>query len=125
MRLEDLEIYQLAMSIGEKVWQIVEKWNYFARDTIGRQLVKASDSIAANISESFGRYHYKETRQFSYYARGSLYETKTWMTKAVARNLLMQNEFKEIMNELETLGVKLNNFIRSIGHKRVWSANVG
>jgi len=37
------------------------------------------DSIAANLSEGFGRYHYKEKKNFSYYSIGSLYETKTWI----------------------------------------------
>ncbi|MDH3800973.1 MAG: four helix bundle protein, partial [Deltaproteobacteria bacterium] len=60
MKLEDLQVYQLAMDIGERVWEIVLEWNYFARDTIGKQLVKAADSVAANISEGWGRYYYKE-----------------------------------------------------------------
>jgi four helix bundle protein len=72
MKLEDLHVYQLAMDIGERVWEIVLDWNYFARDTIGKQLVKAADSVAANISEGWGRYYYKENRQFCYYSRGSL-----------------------------------------------------
>jgi len=41
LKLEDLEIYRMAMKLGEKVWQIVEKWDYFQKDTIGRQWVKA------------------------------------------------------------------------------------
>jgi four helix bundle protein len=118
MKLEDLEIYRIAMSVGEKVWLIVEDWSYFAKDTVGKQLVKASDSIAANISEGFGRYHYKEARQFAYYARDSLYETKTWLTKASNRNLLNKQEFESIINNIDILAVKLNNFINSIGRKK-------
>ena len=57
MKLEDLQVYQLAMNIGEQVWKIVLEWNYFARDTVGKQLVKAADSVAANLSEGWGRYH--------------------------------------------------------------------
>ena len=57
MKLEDLQVYQLAMNIGEQVWEIVLEWNYFARDTVGKQLVKAADSVAANLSEGWGRYH--------------------------------------------------------------------
>ena len=87
MRLEDLEVYQQAMELGEKVWEIAINWNYFAKDTIGKQLVRAVDSVAANLSEGFGRFSYKENRQFCYYARGSLYETKTWLTKGKNRKL--------------------------------------
>lgn len=87
MKLEDLKVYQLSMDIGEKVWILVGEWNYFSKDTVGKQLVKAVDSIAANLSEGFGRYFYKENRQFCYYSRGSLNETKTWLKKSHNRGL--------------------------------------
>jgi four helix bundle protein len=77
MKLEELRVYQLSMNLAEEVWEIVIKWDYFAKDTIGKQLIKASDSVAANLSEGFGRFFYKEERQFCYYSRGSLYEAKT------------------------------------------------
>jgi len=82
LNLEDLEIYQLSMEIGEEVWAIVNQWDDISKHTIGTQLIRSVDSIAANISEGFGRYHYKEAKQFCYYARGSLFETKAWLTKA-------------------------------------------
>ena len=79
--LEDLEIYKLALEVGEYVWNIAYKWEYFPKKTIGAQFVEAADSIAANISEGYGRYFYKDRKQFCYYSRGSLMETKTWGQK--------------------------------------------
>lgn len=118
MNLEDLQVYQLSIDIGEKVWNIVIKWDYFLKDTIGKQLVRAVDSVAANLSEGFGRYHYKEAKNFSYYSRGSLYETKTWLTKAYNRNLISEEEFEFFQKEINNIGVKLNNYIKSIGKKQ-------
>ena len=117
MRIEELRIYQLAMEMGEEVWGIVIKWNYFAKDTIGKQLVRATDSVAANLSEGFGRYHFKEAKNFGYYSRGSLYESKTWLTKAHNRKLITDEKFESFMNNIDTIGVKLNNYINSIGKK--------
>lgn len=77
MKLEELKVYEFSMDIGEEVWKIVGNWDFFSKDTVGKQLVRAVDSIAANLSEGFGRYHYKETKNFAFYSRGSLYETKT------------------------------------------------
>ncbi len=67
MKLEELQVYQLSMDLGEKVWKIVISWDYFLKDTIGKQLVRSVDSVAVNLSEGFGRYHYKEAKNFSYY----------------------------------------------------------
>ena len=112
MKLDDLQVYQLAMDIGERVWEIVLEWNYFARDTIGKQLVKAADSVAANISEGWGRYYYKENRQFCYYIRGSLKETLTWLRKAHSRRLIDARNFESLRKDINITSVKLNNYIR-------------
>jgi len=117
MKLEDLEIYQLSIKIGEEVWQIVTKWDYFAKDTVGKQLVRAVDSVAANISEGFGRYHFKDSKRFYYISRGSLFETKTWLEKSKNRNLVTSEVYDNLIKELNRTGVKLNNFIKSIGDK--------
>ncbi len=93
MKLEELQVYQMAMEMAEKIWPIVLKWDCFSKDTIGKQLVRAADSVAANLSEGYGRFFYKENRQFCYYSRGSLYEMKTWITKAHNRNLINDDDF--------------------------------
>ena len=98
--LEDIQVYQKAMKVGERIWESVESWKYFYQMTIGKQLIASTDSIAANISEGYGRYFYKENRNFCFYARGSLTETKTWITKAGNRNLISETEVNTILKEL-------------------------
>jgi len=66
--LEDLEVYQLAESFSDEIWFIVHEWDYFAKDTVGKQIVKAADSISANIAEGYGRFHYKENKNFCYFS---------------------------------------------------------
>jgi len=117
MKLEELKVYEMSMEMGEKIWSIVLKWDYFSKDTVGKQLVKAADSIAANLSEGFGRYHYKESKNFGYYSRGSLFETKTWLTKAHNRKLINSEDFSHFISDIDKIGVKLNNYIKSIGNK--------
>ena len=121
MKLEELQVYALAMDIAEKIWQIVSCWEYFAKETIGKQIIKSADSIAANLSEGFGRCHYRENINFSYYSRGSLFETKTWIQKSRNRNLISESEYVNFMDEIDKIGVKLNNYIKTIGKV---SANV-
>mgnify|MGYP001560713371 CR=1 FL=1 len=115
MTLEELNVYRLAMDLGERVWVQVVPWDYFAKDTVGKQLVRAADSVAANLSEGFGRFHYKESKQYGYYSRGSLFETKIWLTKASKRALISTEAFTAFEADIDTIGRMLNGYIKSIG----------
>lgn len=117
LSLNEIRVYQRAMEFGERIWSLVENWKYFHRSTMGKQLIESSDSIAANISEGYGRYFFKENRNFCFYARGSLTETRTWITKANQRKLISDEEFMLLLNEMEALHKMLNGYIRSIGKK--------
>jgi len=114
--LEDFKAYNLAMDLGERIWSTVITWDYFQKDTVGKQLVKAADSIAANLSEGLGRYHFKEIKNFGYYSRGSLFETKTWLTKSHSRALLDDVVFDDIQKDLEVIGKMINRYIASVGN---------
>ena len=113
LKVEDLDIYQMAEELADKVWNICIEWDYFAKDTIGKQLVRAADSISANLAEGHGRYHFKDRLNFCYYARGSLEETKTWLSKAIRRNLITDQK-TEINKIIEILPKKLNAYIGSV-----------
>ncbi len=114
-KLEELVLYQLSMELGESIWDIVVKWDFLAKDTVGKQIIRSSDSIAANIAEGYGRFHYKENKQFCYYSRGSVLETKTWLKKANQRKLITDEQHSLFLLKLETIHFKLNAYIKSIG----------
>jgi four helix bundle protein len=113
MKLEDLEIYNLSMDLSDEVWEIVMKWEYFPKDTIGKQWTRAIDSVSANISEGIGRNSFKDSRTFDYYSRGSLYESKTWFEKAKRRKLVSEEVSVLMLEKLNKLGIKMNNFINA------------
>ena len=83
--LENLHVYQIAMEIGELVHELTIKWDVLNKKTLGDQFIRAADSIALNIAEGYGRYNYKENKNFCWFARGSLYETKSVNQKALNR----------------------------------------
>jgi four helix bundle protein len=114
-RLEDLEIYNLSEQFADEVWFTVIEWEYFAKDTLGKQIARSADSIGANIAEGFGRYHYKENKNFCYFSRGSIIETKGWLKKARTRNLITEEQFQDLFQKLETIHIKLNAYIKFIG----------
>src|SRR5690349_14511138 len=96
--LEELNVYKIAMEIGDIVWEIVDKWQPFAMQTLGGQFVRSADSIAFNIAEGYGRYFFKENRNFCFYSRGSAKEMSSALHKARERNLLTEQE-KTLLQE--------------------------
>jgi len=112
--LEKLEVYQLAEAFSDVIWDLVGKWNNFQKDTIGKQIVRAADSFSANIAEGYGRYYYKESRQFFFYSRGSLQETKSWLSKCKRRRVIEITKAEELTIEAEKILAKLNGYIKFI-----------
>ena len=118
IKLSELEVYKVSLEIGEIVWSGVEKWDFFQKDTLGKQFTRAADSIAFNISEGYGRYHYAENRNFCYYSRGSAYETATAITKARRRNLLSEDDYTILKEKLSYYYKLINPYIKSIGKNK-------
>ncbi|MBM3253087.1 MAG: four helix bundle protein [Candidatus Omnitrophica bacterium] len=110
-RAKDLRILNQAEKIADDIWEIVINWSYFAKDTIGKQLICASDSIGANITEGYSRYHLKEGLNFYYYARASLEETEYWLRRAINRKLIKSQDYEKFLERLENLLPQLNSFI--------------
>ena len=117
---EKLHVYQLSEKLADSVWHIVITWDSFAKDTVGKQIVRAAESIGANISEGSGRGSLQDNRRFVRMARGSLYETIHWLRRSYLRKLFTQSEVKNLTLLVEELAPKLNAFLRSVD-KRVES----
>lgn len=112
---ERLKVYQLSEKLADEIWSVVLKWEYFPRDTIGKQLVRAADSIGANIAEGVGRGSFQDNRRFVRMARGSLNETKHWLRRAHQRGLLGKDIVARIRPMTDELAPRLNAYLRSIG----------
>jgi four helix bundle protein len=79
-------------------------------------MVKAADSISANIAEGYGRYFYKESKQFYFYARGSIQESKSWLSKCKRRNLIGETICETLLIEAEIILAKLNAYINFVSN---------
>ena len=111
---EKLQVYQLAEKLADRIWQIVLTWQYFAKVTVGEQLVTAADGIGSNIAEGSGRGSLPDNRRFIRIARGSLYETKYWLRRAYKRKLLTNSQVADLKPIIEELTPKLNAYYRSV-----------
>jgi len=116
--LEDLKILQTAEGIADAVWKRVVQWEEFAKDVVGKQMTRAIDSVGANIAESYGRFNYGEKLQFLYYSRGSLFEAKYWLNRALVRELMEVEEVKTYAARLSDVARQLNTFASSLKSQR-------
>ncbi len=114
---EKLQVYRLSEKISDSIWNIVIAWDSFAKDTVGKQIVRSADSIGANIAEGSGRGSHQDNRRFVRMARGSLYETIHWLRRSYIRKLLSQSEVKKLRLLIEELTPKLNAFLRSVDQR--------
>ena len=55
-RVYELDVYKLAEALQDIVWHDFDKWNKKVQNTVGYQIIRSSDSIAANIAEGYGRH---------------------------------------------------------------------
>jgi len=115
---EDLKVLKAAEEVADTIYKIAAQWDEFARDVVGKQIARAADSIGANIAESFGRFHFGEKIQFLYYARGSMFETKYWLNRAVARGLMAAAESQNHTARLTNIARQLNRFVASLKGQR-------
>ena len=111
IEIYELEVYKLAEELSDLIWNAFDEWSVKAQQTIGYQIIRSSDSIAANLAEGYGRFTPADRRKFYRYSRGSFEETKAWLRKAIRRKLIRGNNIQKYTDIINKLGPKLNAFI--------------
>lgn len=112
---EKLEVYKLSEKLADRIWNVVAGWKPFAKDTVGKQMVRAADSIGANIAEGVGRGTHADNKRFVRIARGSLNETKHWLRRTWRRQLLSAEDTTVLQPFVDELAPRLNAYLKSIG----------
>jgi len=120
LQLNNISAYKLSFSLSNHVWECVFKWDYFSKDTVGKQFVRAVDSISANIAEGFGRYQKKDKIHFYRYSFGSVKESLDWNEKAKMRKLLTMEQYNKILKILIKLPQEINYLIKFTNEKLIF-----
>ena len=102
LKLNDIECYRISFHLSNYVWDIIVKWDSFAKRTVGEQFVEAADSISANLAEGFGRIFKKDKIKFYRYSAGSAKECFDWNEKSKVRGLFKPGEYEHIFGELKS-----------------------
>jgi len=113
--LEELRIYKMAEDLADLVWEVLSSWEPFAKSTVGYQLVRAADSVGANIAEGYGRAPPVDNQRFVRIACGSLHEVRHFLRRADKRGLLTKGQKQPLQIVLRGLLPTLNAYLRSLG----------
>ncbi len=112
LQLNDITAYKAAFNLSNYVWDTVMQWDFFAKDTVGKQFVRAIDSVSANIAEGFGRYSKKDKIKFYRYSHASVKECLDWNEKSKVRKLMHNDQYTYILAELQKLPKEINQLIK-------------
>jgi four helix bundle protein len=109
----DLEVWKSARELRKEIYKIVEKLPEIEKYGLRTQMCRAAVSITANIAEGYGRFHFKETIQFSRQARGSIYELHDHLITCLDLGYINESVFNELVKErIEKTIQLINGYIR-------------
>jgi four helix bundle protein len=109
--IEETDLFRKFEEIASLIWDLVSTWKPFAQDTIGKQLVRAADSVGANLVEGDGRYTIPDSLHFFVIARGSARETQLWIRRSVSRKLINPNLGTELLEKIDHALRSLNSLM--------------
>jgi len=110
--IHEMDVYRLAERLSDMVWDAYDTWDFKAQKTMGLQIIRPSDSIAANIVEGCGRYSPADRKRFSTIRQGFIRGNKSVVAEG---NSPQRQEIEEYKRVIDELGPKLNAFINKTG----------
>lgn len=115
IKLQDLEVYQLARELSRIGWLIYEPLDWQTKKIMGDQFIESTDSVGANIAEGYSRYHYLDKIKFFYNARGSLAEASDhWIELLKDRKKAEDALFQKFKTTADLTSRKLQHFISAL-----------
>jgi four helix bundle protein len=113
--IHDIEVYTIARELSVFAWSIYTHLSWQDQKIIGHQFITSADSVGANITEGYSRFHYLDKIKFYYISRASLSECcDHWLELLCERHKITVEQLHEGKNLQYRIGTKLNNFIASM-----------
>ena len=111
---EEMPLWQEAHALAVKIHKVTLSFPKHELYGLTSQLRRAAVSIAANVAEAFGRYHYRDKLRFYYNSRGSAYEVKSHLLYARDVNYIEPELFNDLIQHLDTILHDQNKIIATI-----------
>ncbi|WP_199535456.1 four helix bundle protein [Rhodohalobacter sp. SW132] len=113
-RFEDLEIWELAIEIADRLFDIADDLERRRLYRFAGQLRGAGMSMSNNIAEGSGSRSNKVFIQYLEYARNSTFENANILILMNRRGLVSDSHKEVISEELDKLCRKITNFQKSL-----------
>lgn len=113
-RFEGLEIWQLAIEYGSKIYDFANTLPKEELFGLSFQLKRASVSISNNIAEGSGAGTKKDFRNFLDISVKSALETVSMLFFCKKRNFITEHLFAKLYEESDKIVRKINAFKRSL-----------
>ncbi|HJZ50517.1 MAG TPA: four helix bundle protein [Roseiflexaceae bacterium] len=122
---ENLEFYQDSLKLLKAAYRLAGEMPDYERYNLADQLRRAACSVALNIAEGYGRYHYLERLRFMYIARGSLAETCSAFIIAKTVGYCTEEQLRWVVELRERIERQLNGYCRFIRSQQQGGAEYG
>jgi four helix bundle protein len=113
-RFQDLEIWQLAIEIADKLFDIADDLEKRKLYRFAEQLRAAGMSMSNNIAEGSGSNSAKDFANFLNIAKRSTFENANIIILLKRRNLITPEKESELLEKLDKLSRKIANFRKSL-----------
>jgi len=108
----ELNVWIEARKLTANIYSVTKKYPKEEQYALSNQMRRCAVSIPSNIAEGCGRNHKKDSLQFFYISRGSLYELETQLYLSNDLDFIDSTELENLLINLEIVRKLLNGFIR-------------
>ena len=102
-QFEEIEAWKRARSLSIVIYKITSTPDFQKDFSLVNQIRRASGSIMDNIAEGYGREGNREFQQFLTVAKGSAFEVKSQLYRALDQQYILITEFEEIYIQADTI----------------------
>lgn len=108
---QDLDVWKQTKDLVRIIYQQTKTFPKEEQFGLTNQIRRAAVSIPTNIAEGCGRNHTKDSIQFFFISRGSLYEVETQIIIAYDLGFISSQEQENLISKIKSCKRLLNGFI--------------
>ena len=103
---QDLDVYKRASSLFPEVYRVVRSWKIQDQRELGSQIIRAANSIHANVAEGFSKTP-SDFKRYLAVAIGSCDELVSHLNDAYNVGLLIGEKHSTLVGEYTVVGKQL------------------